>query len=689
MSHPGPPLPPSSEDEGPFDQILLICLKQILRYQHPHRFLRWAQDQILPLLHREEPDLGPGEGRRLCFLLARAIWNVTPLPGSGFRPQPLHAPNDAMPCPCGSTLPYGKCCGAILDAPEIPPDLVWELLLTELDEPLFDKALRSGQVPSQLLGFAAERWLAMDRPGRAIALLEPLFKENGPDQMDGRYEHALNILCDAYDRRDHWKKKRALLNRMRLHPSQGLRAAAWQRLCTIHIDEGSFTEAQLAFSQVQREAPDDPGTALLEIALLATQHEEDLARSRALFWRHKLRRAGNLDTLILDFLEQASRDPQDALMSSQAAIIDPRLMDLRDWVRAVGDRPLPHYHLAPTPDPDPTSTPTPDAARASAWTSIEDQALRVGTAWAELAAPAFRPRPKATAQPQPPPAPAWRMQLCPPSRLRALETHWHQIFPAAKPPGHQLIPGPESPDPWASVEAVAKAPRGWLGFLDRHPEAADSLDILDDLITAVYGHPDSALTWVRYTLLWPLVERARLILELAAPADSPHTLPWDLALNRPGLRLLFHRYLTQVEAGQDAAAFNSLRTLLRLNPWDQHGLRADLMNHYLRSGEDEAALTLAQAYPDDWLVELVYGEVLALYRRGAAQQARQALGRALRRLPLIPRYLTQKRIARPQPQVPTPHPASDETAWFYRESMRDVWSAVPGLLDWLKRQQAG
>jgi len=239
------------------------------------------------------------------------------------------------------------------------------------------------------------------------------------------------------------------------------------------------------------------------------------------------------------------------------------------------------------------------------------------------------------------------------------------------------------------VEAVAAAPRGWLGFLDRHPEAADSLDILDDLITAVYGHPDSALTWVRYTLLRPLVERARLILELAVPADSPHTLPWDLVLNRPGLRLLFHRYLTQVEAGQDAAACNSLRTLLRINPWDQHGLRADLMNHYLRTGEDDAALTLAQAYPDDWLVDLVYGEVLALYRRGAAQQARQALGRALRRLPLIPRYLTQKRIARPQPQAPSPNPASDETAWFYRESMRDVWSAVPGLLDWLKRQQAG
>ena len=110
------------------------------------------------------------------------------------------------------------------------------------------------------------------------------------------------------------------------------------------------------------------------------------------------------------------------------------------------------------------------------------------------------------------------------------------------------------------------------------------------------------------------------------------------------------------------------------------------MNHYLRQGDDAAALALARRYPEDRLVDLVYGEVLALYRGGAAQQARQALRRAQGQLPLIPRYLTQKRVARPSARERTPTPTSAETAWFYRESMRDVWSAVPGLLDWLKRQ---
>lgn len=656
MFSPGPPAPPPAEDEGPFEQILLLCLQRILEDEQPTRFLRWAQETLTPLLNREQPDLGPGEDRRLAFLLARAIWNATPLPGQGFRPQPLNAPDDAMPCPCGSRARYGHCCGAIQDAPEMPPDLLWELLLAELGEPLFKQALASGQVPPHLLGLAAERWLMEDKPGRAIALLEALFDGPAAARLDERCEQTLNILCDAYDRRDHWKKKRAFLDRMRAHPCRGLRAAAWQRLCTIHIDEGAFAEAQLAFSQTQREAPDNPGTALLEIALLATQHEDDLARDRALFWRHKLRRSGEEDAGILDFLEQAGRDPQDALMTSQSAIIDARLMDLRDWARAATQRPTPAYHLEPAilearDDPHPATTP-----------ALERDAA---------------------GYPDPAPEPRRQMRLLPPHDLAALEAKWHSRFPAPKPRGPQLMPSATSPNPWEERETEED---DWLAFLDRHPEAADSLDILDDLVTAIYIHPDSALPWIARALLVPLLERAQLILARVLPDEDPRTLPWDLADNRPALRLLFRLYLAQTEAGQEEAAVASLHRLLRLNPRDHHGIRADLMNAFLRQGEDQAALALARRFPNDRLVDLAYGEVLALFRQGSSRQAQQALRRAQSQLPLIPRYLTQKRVARPRQREPGPSPASAETAWFYRESMLDVWEAEPGLLDWLRRQ---
>jgi tetratricopeptide (TPR) repeat protein len=657
MFSPGPPEQPPAEDDGPFEQILLLCLQRILEDEHPMRFLRWAQDELTPILNREQPDLGPGEDRRLAFLLARAIWNATPLPGQGFRPQPLNAPDDAMPCPCGSRARYGHCCGAIQDAPEMPPDLLWELLLAELGEPLFKKALASGQVPPHLLGLAAERWLMEDKPGRAIALLEPLFDGPAAARLDERCEQALNILCDAYDRRDHWKKKRAFLDRMRAHPCRGLRAAAWQRLCTIHIDEGAFAEAQLAFSQTQREAPDNPGTALLEIALLATQHEDGLARDRALFWRHKLRRSGEEDAGILDFLEQAGRDPQDALMTSQSAVIDHRLLDLRDWARANAQRPLPLYRL------EPAILETRDVKPPAATPTTERDAV---------------------GYPQPAPEPRHQMRLLPPPDLAALETQWHTAFPAPKPFGPQLMPITTT-NPWAGEEPEEA---DWLAFLDRQPEAADSLDILDDLVTAIYVHPDSALPWIARALLVPLLERAQSILARVLPDEDPRTLPWELADNRPALRLLFRLYLAQSEAGQEEEAVASLHRLLRLNPRDHHGIRADLMNDYLRHGEDEQALALARRFPNDRLVDLAYGEVLALFRQGSSRKAQQALRRAQSQLPLIPRYLTQKRVARPRQRQrePGPSPASAETAWFYRESMLDVWEAEPGLLDWLRRQ---
>lgn len=655
MFRPGPPDQPLSEQEGPFEQILLLCLQRILEDDHPTRFLRWAQDALTPILTREQPELDSGEGRRLAFLLARAIWNATPLPEQGFLTQPLTAPDDAMPCPCSSRMPYGHCCGAIRDAPELPQDLIWELLLVELSRTLFKRALASGQMPPHLLGLAAERCLLENRPGRAIALLESLFGEDADHELDERYEHALTILCDAYDRRDHRRKKRAFLDRMRAHPCRGLRAAAWQRLCTIHLDEGAFVEAQLAFSQTQREAPDKPGTALLEIALLATQHEDGLARDRALFWHHKLRRAGEEDAGVFDFLEQAGLDPQDALMTSQSSLIDPRLMDLRDWSRACSQQPPLGYNLERAV----LGTPAPRC-------EVHDPFLK----------------PDMAGHPQPAPDPCLQSRLLPHPDLVTLEAQWHSLFPSPKPISLQLLPSAMAINPWEQDQEDL----GWLDFLDRHPEAANSFDILDDLVTAIYAHPDSALPWISRSLLIPMLEHAQARLAQVLPEQDPRTLPWELGDNRPALRLLFRLYLSHTEAGREEAALTCLHLLMRLNPRDHHGVRADLMNHYLRRGEDEQALSLARGFPNDRLVDLAYGEVLALYRQGSSRQAQQALRQAQSHLPLIPRYLTKKRVRRPRARMPGSSAGSDESAWSYRESMLDVWEAEPGLLEWLRRQ---
>jgi hypothetical protein len=356
------------------------------------------------------------------------------------------------------------------------------------------------------------------------------------------------------------------------------------------------------------------------------------------------------DEDVLGFLARAAENPQDALMTSQSAIIDPRLIVLREWVKAAVERPLPTYGLKPGRHQPPRDL------------------------GGQL--PLFDDRDAAGNQ-MPAPEPLDMARLCAPSAVQRVESRWRRMLDCAKPTSTHLVPLTPC-DFWER--------ENWLEFLASHPETADSLDILDDLATALYLHPESALPWINRTLLTPLLERVGQIVERILPERSTRTIPWDSEENRPALRLLFRLYLTRSEEGRESAAVETLNTLLRLNPTDNHGARAELMNYYLRQHENEKALDLADRFPDDLLAEVAYGKVLALYRVGARNQANHALHRAQARLPRIARYLTRKRISAPKRDGMTGAPQAEDEAWLYREEMLDVWEAEPGLLEWLRKK---
>jgi hypothetical protein len=185
-----------------------------------------------------------------------------------------------------------------------------------------------------------------------------------------------------------------------------------------------------------------------------------------------------------------------------------------------------------------------------------------------------------------------------------------------------------------------------------------------------------------------LLERAEAIVDASLVAAAPRGLPWSDERNRPALRMLLRRWLQHIEEGEQTAGALVLERLLRLNPTDHHGIRAELMNHYLRQDQDEDALALAQQFPGDAIADLAYGEVLALFRLGESERAAQALRSAVGRLPSVPGYLTRKRVKRPALATDGSAPDGDGQAWLYREAMRDVWAAEPGLLAWMKRHTA-
>ncbi|MCF7992448.1 MAG: SEC-C domain-containing protein [Thiohalocapsa sp.] len=630
------------------EELILEAVRHILRHRDLDRFLTWAKERIPEALGVDD-DFSIDDERRLATLLGLGIWNALPRPDNDFRPLPAPQPEERDPCPCGSREAFGDCCAHAGDVPELPAELFWELLLDELPEAEVQRALRCGMVPEPLLAKVADRWLGIDRPGRAVALLEPLFQGDDLTRLDAAFEPALDVLCDAYDALDHWKKKQTFLLRVTEVGSRPLKAAAWQRLSIMFIDESEFEYAFEAFEQAQRYGPESPGTALLEITLLAAQHRDDHARSRALFWRHKLRRAGVDGAGIMEFLERAAIDPQEALVASQAEAMDPLLLDLRAWIEGIDERPPAALEVTALPDPlDSVDTrqlplfdelPLPRGVRGSGAFGT----LRAGR------------------------------------ELRRLEHAWHLAFEAEKPASTALS--------GIGVEAVWEQDN-WLRLLQAHPECSDSLDILDDIATALYEHPDSSLPWIAHVLLLPLLERAERIIRLSVRDSGVQCLPWSDLRNRPALRLLFRLYLQLAESSERRRAVEVLELLLALNPRDNHGVRAELMNYYLRGREDEKALALARQFPTDALADLAYGEVLALYRLGEQERAERVLHQAVDRLPRIPRFLLRKRVKRPALSAGGFTPGGDDQAWLYRQAMRDVWEAEPGLLAWMKNLTA-
>ncbi len=634
------------EDAERMEQLIVTAITTIFREQNFSRFMQWSRASIPQALAFDEDDLPFYEQQRLATLLGRAIWNATPLPKRGYRPQPVALPEPDAPCLCGSGLDFKHCCAGYEDeAPEMPEDFIWELLLERLSEKRLQAALHHRAIPEHLLAQVGDRWLDAGRPAKVVQLLEPLF-EQALDTRDERFAAALEVLCDAYDAQRHRKKKHAFLDRMTCSGSRPLQAAAWQRWCRIFMDEQRFERAESAFAQAQRQAPDNPATALLEMTLLVVQRRLDLAIERARVWKYRFQRQPNPNPDLIEFLRAVIQDPEAALATTYPLAFDLQLIRLYSIIEQQLDAPLPLVA-----DIVPVETPA---------------------AAAEHQMPLFA----ITMLPPPLPLPRSGV-LCPRPPGYRQERQWRRHWTLAKPTGTQLD--------WTADQVIKVWQRtSWLDALSDHPESIDQLDILDDLTSALAVHPEAQLPWVVYYLQRPLYQRAKQLIERILDAHPLTCLPWSAPSNRPALRLLLRLYQSYLQHERDIeAACEALEWLLQLNPQDDHEVRAELINHYLRAGEHTKALDVTRRFPNDYLADTVYGEVLALYCLGERQAATFALRGAIQRLPWVISFLIRERVRRPPLKNP-PLPGSDAQAWRYRVAMRDLWVGERGMLKWLQ-----
>lgn len=654
------------------------AVERIIATDDLEDFLGWFSSWVDRQFLLAGAPLDGREGKAFAAHLGRAIWGATPAPHNGFNPQPLPKPGRNQPCFCGSGAKYKRCCGRLPKLPVLHPIELWPTVLDLLPVRSYRQVVASGRVPIESLIAAAEESRATGRSSKGIGLLEPLFgaKIAGTEQS---HEQALSLLCDLYDDAGWTRKKTSLLDRIAAEaPRSPLRSGAYQRMAVIRLDRGDGPGAWDNFRRAQRDAPGDPAVGLLEVHLLLGENRPEEARERARFWRRRMmkRNAGEFEGAI-SFLEAVGEDPYGAMAETLIDATDGAGRRLLEAVRGLDGRPLPRYEVVDASNLGPG---------ADAEAELAGQLRGMGMSRKDISAMVTelieQVRDIETDENGDDETTAAGYRLAPPEHLRALESDWHAIYTPGKPFSIDDVPR-EAAYPWdPDIEDA------WMDFLDLHPKAFNSIDVLDDLATAVELHPMSDSRFLREALQAPLLDRGVRILQQAIAETEPgegFRLLWLDARNRPGLRCVARAHYLAMTRDDFEWARSCGELLLALNPNDNHGVRTSLMNLYLRRGEDAAAITLASRYEDDMFAEVRYGLVLAFVRTGRKSAASAVARQAVKDLPEVRRYLMRERARRPRID---PHGftlGSKQQAWLYRDEMREVWLEEPEAMALIRR----
>jgi tetratricopeptide (TPR) repeat protein len=630
-----------SQDPVDLERLLPAAVATAMRAAHFTAFQGWLRESLGRFApKRSQIHQDPALAGAFALSFARAIWNALPLTATGSAPAPVVEPGRNEPCPCGSGQKYKRCCAQVPGMPAIPAATLWPFVLAELPRAERIALAKGARVPSSALWACAGHALQSGRAQETIDLLEP--RLGMPERFhDEEAAMLVDVLCDAYDAKySSMRRKIEFLEKTTQRaPRSPLRSEAWQRLATIYMDADRHDDAWRAVQSAQRDDPDAPALPLLEVHLLVAERRVQEAQERADFWIRKLERAGagaDPDDRRLEFLRRIRSDPLATLGEVAIDTEGGAARPLAQWLAKHRDRPVPTYGLEPF-----------EIER-------EDDAIAHGAHGDRK---------------------SYGLQT--PASLAAAERAWKKAFPLGKP--FSVHEQPFEPDDVWAPEVEAR----WMRVLDARPELFDSLDVLDDLATAVGRHPLASVHGLDHLLHEPLLARSEQILEAAIGHAPAAMLPWIVGANRPALRALVRRFGSSLGRDDRAAVIAAAEKLIRLNPDDNHGMRFDLVNEYLRAGANEAALALANAYPIDMAPETRFGRVLALLRLKRLAEAEEALRTARAALPKTMRYLLAGRIKRPTLRDDSVTIGGDDQAWIYRDRMRAVWEATPGAMEWM------
>ncbi len=287
--------------EDPYQMAVSLAVRAAIVETNPAAFLGWMRQHGIWIFldSIDMPNLPPEQHAALGTVLGMELWNNLPHPSFDYKPLKIREPGRNDPCLCGSGRKYKQCCAAVgrpmqpFSEENLLPIVLGYLSKKDLI------ALPQRRFSPELLAYIADTWVKAGDAARACLLLEPLFV--APDRLDMRHAEAFDALMDAYLKLNKPRKRKALLQLCLTSADPVLRGTARQREAVMLLDAGDNAAAWRAFHAAQRDNPDDPSLAALEMSMLHGEGRIEHMQQRARFWVSQLSRrpdAGDLADVI-------------------------------------------------------------------------------------------------------------------------------------------------------------------------------------------------------------------------------------------------------------------------------------------------------------------------------------------------------------------------------------------------------
>jgi tetratricopeptide (TPR) repeat protein len=298
------------EGEG-LQELLRRGASQIFEHEDPLAFETWlANEGPRALASLGLDDVPADAARPFLGLLARAIWNATPLPAQGYRPLPRPLPAGDEPCLCGSGRTFEECCRRLPAFPPIPEEAVWVALAEAGPLAGLTTAARAGAVPGAVLGRLAERLREAGQAEVALEVLQRAFRTAA--RPDASCEQALEVLIELTAELQGEAAREALVEELLGRLGPPLRGAVWGCRASLAAEAGDLSAAWSDLGRAQQDDPDSPSLAALELNLLSAEERFDDLRHRARSWRARFRKhfePGEMDEFMA-LLDRLVQDPR-------------------------------------------------------------------------------------------------------------------------------------------------------------------------------------------------------------------------------------------------------------------------------------------------------------------------------------------------------------------------------------------